>query len=51
MAVAAFMGMLMVFRIVNVLVLVYLSMMIVGMSVLICTMATHWLTPPIYFLK
>jgi hypothetical protein len=46
MAVAALMGVLMMVSIVNVLVLVHLSIMVMGMDMLICGMATHGLSPP-----
>jgi hypothetical protein len=43
---AAFVGVLMMVCIVNVLVLVHLSIVIMSMLVLIIGMTTHWLSPP-----
>ena len=45
---AAFVGVLMMVCIVNVLVLVHLSIVIMSMLVLIIGMTTHWLSPPPY---
>ena len=50
MAVAAFMIVLMMLTIVNMLVLVHLSIVIMRMGMLICGMATHLLSPPFYWI-
>ena len=49
MTVATLMRMLVMFRIVNVLVLVDFSIMVMGMDMLFCGMATHMNSPPAYY--
>jgi hypothetical protein len=48
MVMAAFMGMLMMFCIMNVLVLMHLSIVIMSVDMLFCGVATHGLSPPIF---
>lgn len=49
MTMAAFMIMLMMLCIVNVLVLVHFSVVVMGMNMRFCGMATHQLSPPIFY--